>query len=62
LLTPVGCADDGYTIVEATGGNTGIGIALLARSRGYKCIFTMPDKIAADKVWQWGLHDPVAWP
>ena len=43
-------SDDGFTIIEATGGNTGIGLALVARARGYACIFTMPDNIATDKV------------
>ena len=37
-------------IVEATGGNTGIGLALVAAARGYECVFTMPDRISADKV------------
>ena len=37
-------------IVEATGGNTGIGLALVSSARGYDCIFTMPDKISPDKV------------
>ena len=35
----------GGTIVEATGGNTGIALALVARERGYKFIVTMPDCI-----------------
>src|SRR5688572_25556061 len=34
----------GGTIVEATSGNTGASLALLAAVRGYKCIFIMPDK------------------
>jgi cysteine synthase A len=38
------------TIVEATGGNTGIGLALVAAARGYKCVFTMPDKVSPEKV------------
>ncbi len=39
----------GGTIVEPTSGNTGVGLALVAARRGYKCIFTMPDKIAEEK-------------
>lgn len=40
----------GGTIVEPTSGNTGVGLALVAARRGYRCIFTMPDKIAGEKV------------
>lgn len=39
----------GGTIVEPTSGNTGIGLALIAQQRGYRCIFTLPDKVAEDK-------------
>ncbi|MFQ5654639.1 MAG: pyridoxal-phosphate dependent enzyme [Planctomycetota bacterium] len=39
----------GGTIVECTSGNTGLGLALTASVRGYKAIFTMPDKVAAEK-------------
>ena len=39
----------GATIVEATSGNTGLGLALVAAVRGYKCIFVMPDKISEEK-------------
>ena len=40
----------GGTIVEPTSGNTGVGLAMVAALRGYHCIFTMPDKIAAEKM------------
>ena len=40
----------GGTIVEPTSGNTGVGLAIVAARRGYRCVFTMPDKIAAEKV------------
>jgi cystathionine beta-synthase len=42
----------GGTIVEPTSGNTGVGLALVAARRGYRCIFTMPDKIAGEKIAQ----------
>ncbi len=40
----------GGTIVEATSGNTGAGLALVAATRGYKCIFVMPDKMSQEKI------------
>ena len=40
----------GGTIVEPTSGNTGVGLAMAAAVRGYRCIFTVPDKVAAEKV------------
>ena len=38
------------TIIEATAGNTGLGLALIAAVRGYRCIFVLPDKMSEDKV------------
>jgi cystathionine beta-synthase len=40
----------GGTIIEATSGNTGASLALLAAVRGYKCIFVMPDKMSQEKI------------
>ena len=40
----------GATIVENTSGNTGMGVALWAAVRGYRCVFTMPDKMSSEKV------------
>jgi len=40
----------GGTIVEPTSGNTGVGLAIVAQSKGYKCVFVCPDKVSADKV------------
>ncbi|MBP9113255.1 MAG: cystathionine beta-synthase [Polyangiaceae bacterium] len=40
----------GGTIVEATSGNTGASLALLAAVRGYKCVFVMPDKMSQEKI------------
>ncbi|HZE49138.1 MAG TPA: cystathionine beta-synthase, partial [Jatrophihabitantaceae bacterium] len=40
----------GGTIVEPTSGNTGIGLAIVAQQRGYKCIFICPDKVSGDKI------------
>lgn len=38
------------TIVEPTSGNTGVGLAIVAAERGYKCVFVCPDKVAQDKI------------
>jgi len=40
----------GGTIVEATSGNTGMGLAMVAAVRGYTCIFVMPDKMSQEKI------------
>ena len=40
----------GGTIIEATAGNTGVGLALVAACKGYRCIFVMPDKMSEDKI------------
>lgn len=45
-----GALRPGATIVEATAGNTGIGLALIGVSRGYRVIFTVPEKFAQEKV------------
>jgi cystathionine beta-synthase len=45
-----GLLQPGGTIVEPTSGNTGVGLAMIAATRGYHCIFTIPDKVAAEKV------------
>src|SRR5579871_5084916 len=45
-----GALKPGGTIVEPTSGNTGIGLALVAQRRGYRCIFVCPDKVGSDKI------------
>jgi len=45
-----GILKPGGTIIEATAGNTGVGLALVAAIKGYRCIFVMPDKMSQDKV------------
>src|ERR687884_141049 len=44
-----GLLKPGGTIVEPTSGNTGVGLALAAQSRGYRCVFVCPDKVSEDK-------------
>ena len=45
-----GLLKTGGTIVEATAGNTGVGLALVAAIKNYRCIFVMPDKMSQDKI------------
>jgi cystathionine beta-synthase len=40
----------GGTIIEATAGNTGVGLAMAAAVKGYRCIFVLPDKMSAEKI------------
>ena len=44
-----GALKPGGTIIEATSGNTGVGLAMVAAVKGYRCIFIMPDKMSAEK-------------
>jgi cystathionine beta-synthase len=45
-----GALQPGGTIVEPTSGNTGVGLAIVAQTRGYSCVFVCPDKVARDKI------------
>lgn len=45
-----GLLKPGGTVVEATSGNTGVGLAIVAAIRGYKCVFVMPDKMSQEKI------------
>ncbi|MGC5171359.1 cystathionine beta-synthase [Microbacterium sp. DT81.1] len=45
-----GLLGPGGTIVEPTSGNTGVGLALVAQQRGYRCVFVLPDKVGEDKI------------
>src|SRR5262245_23837908 len=40
----------GGTIIEATAGNTGVGLAMVAAVKGYRCIFVLPDKMSREKI------------
>jgi cystathionine beta-synthase len=42
--------EPGGTIVEPTSGNTGVGLALVAQQKGYRCVFVCPDKVSLDKI------------
>jgi cystathionine beta-synthase len=44
-----GLLGPGGTIVEPTSGNTGVGLAIVAQSKGYSCVFVCPDKVSEDK-------------
>src|SRR4051812_25299568 len=45
-----GLLEPGGTIIEPTSGNTGVGLAIVAAQRGYRCIFVMSDKMSEEKV------------
>src|SRR5206468_929978 len=45
-----GWLQPGGTIIEATAGNTGVGLAMVAAVKGYRCIFVLPDKMAKEKI------------
>ncbi|QLH22253.1 cystathionine beta-synthase [Streptomyces sp. Rer75] len=45
-----GALKPGGTIVEPTSGNTGVGLAMVAQRKGYKCVFVCPDKVSTDKI------------
>ncbi len=45
-----GALRPGGTIVEPTSGNTGVGLAIVAQEKGYRCVFVCPDKVASDKI------------
>src|SRR6202000_3115819 len=42
--------DEGECSVQPPSGNTAVGLSIIAQERGYHCVFTCPDKVAADKI------------
>lgn len=46
----LGALKPGGTIIEATAGNTGVGLALISAVKKYRCIFVLPDKMSQDKI------------
>jgi len=56
-----GLIGPGSTIVEGTSGNTGIGLAIVAARRHYRCIFVMPDKMAPEKIALLRAYGPRSW-
>jgi cystathionine beta-synthase len=46
----IGLLRPGGTIIEATAGNTGVGLAMVAAVKGYRCIFVLPDKMSSEKI------------
>src|SRR5437588_4562341 len=45
-----GQLEPGGTVIEATAGNTGLGLALMATAKGYRCILVIPDKMSQEKI------------
>src|SRR5437016_11405512 len=45
-----GALRPGGTIIEPTSGNTGVGLAIVAAEKGYRCVFVCPDKVGQDKI------------
>src|SRR6266571_3651852 len=52
MMNPGGSVKDriGETIIEPTSGNTGLGLAMVAAIKGYRAVFTMPDKMSREKI------------
>lgn len=53
LAEEIGKLKPGMTIIEPSSGNTGIGLALVAAVKGYRCIIVMPEKMSREKVKQY---------